>query len=190
MFVKRTSALMLACAVACLLLAGCGKGNDGEAAESVGASPDVAAEATAEQTNAAAETEAVPSDDGGPDCGEELLEQLPASIPFPSDAKFTSVCKEANEYGTGIAVSYQADGDAAALAKQYRDALEGEYEVSQFDVPDIVSMQFMKGEEAITLEIDSSRGAALYVNLAYGTYEGGFDGALEDVLGEIVGEGE
>ncbi|MFC5470448.1 hypothetical protein ACFPPD_17270 [Cohnella suwonensis] len=125
------------------------------------------------------------------ECGEQLLDKIPAAVPFPDEAVIVSVCEDANEYGSGIAVRYQWKGDAKALAKTYRDALEGEYEYGGMDVLDFVTMQFIKGEEAIMIEIDASgQDSKIVVNLSYGVYPGGADKALGDVLGDIMGDGE
>jgi hypothetical protein len=101
------------------------------------------------------------------------------------------VCEEANDYGSGIAVSYQWTGKAEELAQLYRDALQGEYEHGEMNVLDITSMQFTKDEEAIVIEIDASSGdSKLSVHLSHGIYPGGYDNAVGGVLNEIVGEGD
>lgn len=182
---------LLACLIAALALAGCSGGNDNEG----GASSQAASDApNTEEPSPSADPAAsqasggeASAGDGAPKCGEELLKELPQAIPFPEDAKFASVCEDTNDYGSGIAISYRTGQTSDQLTKLYNDSLKGEYEVSQFDVPGIISMQFMKGEEAITMEIDTSVADHLSVNMAYGIYEGGFDGALGEVLEDVTG---
>lgn len=190
---RRRGRWLLACLIAALALAGCSGGNDDEGGASSQAASDATnTEETAQSAELSAEPAAsqtsgqeVPADDGAPRCGEELLRELPPAIPFPADAEFASVCEDANDYGSGIAIRYRTGQTGEQLTKLYGDALKGEYEVSQFDVPGVISMQFMRGEEAITMEIDTSAADHLSVNMAYGLYEGGFDDALGDALEEI-----